>query len=534
MRRWRSRLVLGAVVLLAAAGVAAARLATVPRVAAADVPVESAVRITASDGTPLAATLFRPPHPDGAVIVMPASWGMGAGEYAPIARRFAAHGDTVVAYAQRGFGRSGGLADFAGAATVRDAGTVVDWALAHTRAPTPRVGMFGVSYGAGVSLLTAAHDPRIRAVAALSTWTDLGASLDPAHTPDTAALTALLGGATPTARLGPALTAVHDALTGDTVRLDAELTALSPSRSPQDYVADLNRNGTAVMIGNAFEDSIFPAAQLPPFYAALHGPRRLELAPGDHGGPEFAALHGGDSRVVDDAETWLDTHLHVRPRTPPSGPPSAAARSGIVLVDPATGARYTLSAWPAAAPANRMGAPNSAHEFGPGMTTTWRATLHSGTASPADSGPISFLDSSHYHPPTVDMAAVQPGAALTWSAPADPTAVRVCGSPRLRLLVGSSAGAATVYGYFYAVSPQQQATLLSFAPVTVHTAARLRPVTVTLQPVCATVPAGDHLAVVVDAADARYLSADPGAAVTVASTRAHPASFEVPEHAAAG
>ena len=48
--------------------------------------------------------------------------------------------------------------------------------------------MFGISYGAGISLLAAAHDRRVRAVAALSTWTDMAASLYPNGTTSTASL----------------------------------------------------------------------------------------------------------------------------------------------------------------------------------------------------------------------------------------------------------------------------------------------------------------------------------------------------------
>ena len=61
--------------------------------------------------------------------------------------------------------------------TSRTSRTVIDWILANTSADPARIGSAGVSYGAGISLIASAFDPRIRAVAAMSGWTDLVDSL---------------------------------------------------------------------------------------------------------------------------------------------------------------------------------------------------------------------------------------------------------------------------------------------------------------------------------------------------------------------
>jgi putative CocE/NonD family hydrolase len=172
----RHRRIAGVVVAVLVAAVLVA--VVVPQLR--DVDDGDAISIPAGDGVSLAADVFTPAgsgkHP---LVVLPGSWGAAASEYDAVGAKLAARGYVAVAYTQRGFRGSGGEVDFAGPATQRDASTVIDWALAHTPADASRIGLAGVSYGAGIALLAAERDPRIKAVAALSTWTDLADSLVP-------------------------------------------------------------------------------------------------------------------------------------------------------------------------------------------------------------------------------------------------------------------------------------------------------------------------------------------------------------------
>jgi dienelactone hydrolase len=123
------------------------------------------------------------------LIVMPSSWGISYIEYVGQANVLANDGYIVVSYSSRGFDTfcainpSCGYIDIAGPLTVGDVSTVIDWALAHTPADPNNIGVSGISYGAGTGLLAAEHDPRIKAVAAMSGWANLGASLDANQTP---------------------------------------------------------------------------------------------------------------------------------------------------------------------------------------------------------------------------------------------------------------------------------------------------------------------------------------------------------------
>ena len=97
-------------------------------------------------------------------------------------------GYAVLTWTARGFGRSGGRIhldspDY----EVRDARGLVDWLAARpeirTDAPgDPRVGVVGTSYGGGLALLLAGHDPRVDAAVPVATWNDLANAFLPEST----------------------------------------------------------------------------------------------------------------------------------------------------------------------------------------------------------------------------------------------------------------------------------------------------------------------------------------------------------------
>jgi ABC-2 type transport system ATP-binding protein len=100
------------------------------------------------------------------------------------ARTFADHGFVVLTYSARGFGRSGGLIHFAAPGyEVHDGVLLLDYLAGlkqvqrvHGRA---QLATAGASYGGGLSLLIAAADHRVGAVAADITWNDLSHALFP-------------------------------------------------------------------------------------------------------------------------------------------------------------------------------------------------------------------------------------------------------------------------------------------------------------------------------------------------------------------
>src|SRR5690625_1180061 len=136
--------------------------------------------IPGHDETDLAAMVITPTGFEGPrpLLVMPAAWSTSNLLYVGAAHRLAYEsGYQVVSYTSRGFWDSGGEVEVAGPEDVADARAVIDWALRETNADPERIGMAGISYGAGISLLTAAADDRVRAVGAMSGWSDLAESI---------------------------------------------------------------------------------------------------------------------------------------------------------------------------------------------------------------------------------------------------------------------------------------------------------------------------------------------------------------------
>ncbi len=157
----------------------------------------------------------------------------------------------------RGFWNSAGQIDIAGADTVQDVSAGIDWALAHTPANPNAIGASCISYGVGISLLAVERDPRIKAVAALSGWADLEASLHSNRTVSQQGVWLWVGAGALNGRPGPNLAQIGARVAiGD---YDGAVQAFLPwvaLRSPATDVAALNARGTAVLLGNAFNDGL--------------------------------------------------------------------------------------------------------------------------------------------------------------------------------------------------------------------------------------------------------------------------------------
>jgi ABC-2 type transport system ATP-binding protein len=153
----------------------------------------SDVRVTSQfvTGTPeggrpvkLDTSLYLPANTPAPAILLSQGFGGDKTSLDSEARAFADHGYVVLTYSARGFGRSGGLIHFASPRyEVRDGQKLIDY-LANSSDVAKRDGRAeiataGSSYGGALSLLIAAADHRVDAVAADITWHDLSAALFP-------------------------------------------------------------------------------------------------------------------------------------------------------------------------------------------------------------------------------------------------------------------------------------------------------------------------------------------------------------------
>ncbi|MFI2812841.1 MULTISPECIES: alpha/beta fold hydrolase [Microbulbifer] len=260
--------------------------------------------ITTFDGTELDANLFVPdsaPPPGGyPTVLFTNSWVLDKNEYLLQAEALAEDGYLVMSYSTRGFGKSGGLVDVAGDNSIRDTRVLIDWLEANY--PVGKLALSGISYGAGISLLTAAADPRVDAVAALSGWADVVEALYPNETVNLVWGSLLVN------------TAFHREPVVDNVWSDLRngvnidgVREFGAARSALAMVDALNDNGTAVLMSNNFADYLFKPNSMTDLYTLLEGPKKLLLNPGTHAITEF--LGGNNGHIWQTTFRWFDRYL---------------------------------------------------------------------------------------------------------------------------------------------------------------------------------------------------------------------------------
>ncbi|MEU5211467.1 alpha/beta fold hydrolase [Streptomyces sp. NPDC020742] len=477
------------------------------------------VDIAGDGGTTLKANVFTPAGADGTrrypVIVLPTSWAMPQVEYLAQAEKLADSGYVVVGYNSRGFWQSGGQIETAGPQDIADASKVIDWALAHTPADPDKVGMGGVSYGAGISLLASAFDKRIKAVAALSGWGDLIGSIYSGRTEHRQAAAVLGGLGTVTGRPSPELqTVLKDFLSGNLAK-EKDLIAWGKKRSPATYVDRINANGAAIMLGNAWGDSLFPPNQYADFYEKLRGPKRLEFRPGDHATAEATGLFGLPNDTWTNTQRWFDHYLK-------GADNGIDHESPVLLKSRSTGAYEGYQSWQDVPSAHRRIELDGSRQ----INTNWD--------SGADGGLIflsSMLDQFFRLPPMASIPLLPRSLAAVWKSDRYETGQRVRGTTRLHTTVTSTAESGTAVAYLYDVGPLGLGKLVTHAPFTFHGKTPGRPFGVDLDlfSTAYDVPAGHRLAVVVDTVDPLYLEHNPsGARLTFSSPADDPSYVSVP------
>ena len=487
--------------------------------ASAGSPAVKFVDIKGDGGITLKANVFTPAGADGSrrypVIVLPTSWAMPQVEYMAQAKKLADEGYVVVGYNSRGFWQSGGQIETAGPEDIADASKVIDWALAHTPADPQKVGMGGVSYGAGISLLASAFDKRIKAVAALSGWGDLIGSIYSGRTQHLQAAAMLGGAGALTGRPSPELQTILKDFLASNLSKEKDMIAWGKKRSPATYLDKINANGAAIMLGNAWGDSLFPPNQYADFYEKLKGPKRLEFRPGDHATAEATGLFGLPNDTWTSTKRWFDHYL--------KGADNGINReSPVQLQSRSTGAYEGYKSWKEVPSAHRRIELNGTKDIA--------TNLDSG----ANGGLIflsSMLDQFFRLPPMASIPLLPRSLAAVWQSERYESGQRVRGTTTLHTTLTSTAESGTAVAYLYDVGPLGVGKLVSHAPFTFHdkTPGQAFGVDLDLFSTAYDVPAGHRLAVVVDTVDPLYIEHNPnGARLTFSSPSGDPSYVSVP------
>lgn len=134
------------------------------------------VTVTSRTGVKLAGRFF--PGRDRATVVLSHGYGGNQDELLPVASSLHDAGFSVFSYDLRGCGRSGGEVTF-GAKEAEDLRSVLDYVSTRPDVEAEKIGALGFSMGAAATILTAAHDDRIKAVVDDSGWSDVDHWLRP-------------------------------------------------------------------------------------------------------------------------------------------------------------------------------------------------------------------------------------------------------------------------------------------------------------------------------------------------------------------
>ena len=484
--------------------------------------------VVGTDGVRMTANVFLPagaaePGRQFPGVVFISSWAAADFfEYLGQQHRLARDGYVALAYTARGFYLSEGTVGVAGPQDVSDVSSAINWLLANTPTDAQKIGASGISYGAGLSLLAAAADTRIRAVTALSGWGTLMDQLYGQDTPNpTWANVLFLSGAV-TGRLDPIVEEYSTAIQNpDTPKSKIdEIRAWGAERSPSSFVAALNQRGVPIFISKNMQDDMFQSASSLALFAQLTGPKKFLLNPGVHAMTELpGATLGLDNYPMDQAHRWLNRFLKGEANGIDVGP---KLDWQLKFSD----RRETLSNWPA--PELR----STTYHLSPrgplywdlwclcfkgqngGLSTQKNSRSGSDAMSnlldtTATTGPIPILSTTGESlglPVLNHLPSVLWNHGIRYEGPALSNTMKIRGIPQLTLRVKPSQSRGMVVAYLYDVDAWGFATLITHGARSVHwaTPRKLIDFPIDLATTAYDVPAGHHIGIVVDTADSLY------------------------------
>ncbi|MFJ2605933.1 alpha/beta fold hydrolase [Streptomyces sp. NPDC087425] len=474
--------------------------------------------IIMADGTRIDAALSMPrnlaPGQTCPVVVMPAPLvAIGRTAYLGMLPRLALGGYAVLAYSQRGLAASTGEIHVAGPQDVDDGVEILDWLTGLEGVDPERIGCFGASYGAGTSLLLAARDSRVKAVAGASAWGDLFASLyenDTLHTAAFEALVALFG----EERCSKEFRGVIEKIRSNTV--DDEVREFARVRSPKEYLKAYNDHNLPVLMTTYWHETIFSVPAVVDFFQDLQSPKSLLVQIGDHGNGELPGLLGLIAKPTETAYRWLDHHLGGSAgngATPQFGVRSEYMHNLLSELSHASWDDYVLprKRFHLGAALGETDATMAEGQPQPGWTRSLDATGESSAAVVAPQLIKTGLAERLGLPHTYKTGAVG-GLALAWTTAPLKQPMRVQGELELRVTIAPEmAGDATIVAYLMDLNEATgNARIITHAPYTLvgRSAGEATTLTFPLQPAHYVLGKGRRLQLIIDAHDPFFTDAN--------------------------
>lgn len=511
---------------LAVGGTASAETATLSR-----------VQIRSGDGVIIKASVATPARMQpGRLypgISFAAAWNGGDQQNTLPALRLAQKGYVVFSYTTRGTGKDGdGKVSMGGPVDIMDMSATIDWLIAHKQADPSRIGAAGISYGAGIALLTSAFDPRIRSVVSMSGWTDMGRAFWPNETRNAWATFILTQSARMASHLGPEFLGIFNNFFQQ--RDIEDNLAFARARSPQTYIDKINANGPAILLSQQWNEMAFPPDQIIDFFGGLTGPKRMLLQPGDHVSQETLGLVGAPNRILTETYGWFDRTLKQAP--------DAAARAGSIRLQTRTpwGQKRLedYPDWASVSTGTRrfyLGAGAKYRPMNDSPQAGWSTSFRPGLST--DDGPGGPLvgnlpEAFTTRPLNAKLSSFDASTRAIWLS--DPLTSRLSlrGAPHVRFTVTPQSRKGTVILTLFSLSPSKSTYLVTHTPLTWRDKEIGVPLTydLPLRPTAFDLPEGHRLMLSVSGEDLNYiLDKNPkGARIALSSPAAAPSYVELP------
>uniref|UniRef100_A0AAU3HVY0 Alpha/beta fold hydrolase n=1 Tax=Streptomyces sp. NBC_01393 TaxID=2903851 RepID=A0AAU3HVY0_9ACTN len=454
-----------------------------------------------------------PSSPRRPAVLLAHGFGGSKADVRAEAEKLARDGYAVLTWSARGFGRSTGKIGLNDPkAEVADVSRLLDWLARRPEvrldgSGDPRVGVAGASYGGAISLLAAANDPRVDAIAPSITYWNLADALFPNGVFKKLWAGIFINSGGGCARFEPELCAMYDRV-AESGKPDAAATKLLQERSPS-AVGDRIKVPTLITQGQS--DSLFTLGQADAMARAVKAngaPVDVDWIAGGHDGGEMET-----DRVTSRVVSWFDRYLK-DDKGVGTGPAFRVTRTG--GVDSTDGAALLRGA---------------SSDTYPGLDGGRRTIELTGREqrfqNPAGASPpaISALPGLGGSGGLAQLSTLGLGVSLDFpgqyarfeSAPFRDD-LRITGSPTVTVHVESSTDDAVLFGKVYDVGPggtQQVLPSQLVTPVRVEGAKSGKDVSLTLPAVDHSVRKGHRLRLVLASTDLGYASPAAPATYTV-------------------
>jgi predicted acyl esterase len=268
------------------------------------------ISIETVDNLKLSANLFIPKtkaengHP---TIIFANSWMLEEHEYLRQSIELAKKGYQVLSYSSRGWGCSEGKINVIGHKDVSDLSKVIDWLYENTDVDKQNIGIAGISYGGGLTLMGLAKEPRIKTGFAMSAWASLEEALYGNDTPRLFWGTVLVSTGLLLGEVDSDIIHLFKSLVrGENLE---EVRQWAAKRSPINYIENINKRGAPVYISNNFGDNLFQPNNVMKFYDKLTVPKVLDLNQGTHATGEITGLFTLSNYTFQRLHQWFDYWL---------------------------------------------------------------------------------------------------------------------------------------------------------------------------------------------------------------------------------